>query len=251
MARLEDQKIWSEIKPLLAIASIQEVADRFGVTPGQIARAAVRTGTRREPVIAKPAPVASPKRGNTSALDGYRHLLGVEIDRVVARMAGVSASAALMYRRRHGIPSAPSSRARPLAATGAPSSPPGEVRPSKLDAFRELVGAFPDRLVAERAGVVTETVRLYRVRHGIPPVPPVALPTPPPASPMPAPVAPPAPEAVPATATWAYIATVRRGDTEQQYIVLGGSVAEAGSVAVRAAHDGQVISLVRHLEGLV
>lgn len=42
--------------------------------------------------------------------------------------------------------------------------PPG----SRLDAFREYVGRESDSAVARRAGVSRETVRQFRLRHGIP-----------------------------------------------------------------------------------
>lgn len=41
-------------------------------------------------------------------------------------------------------------------------------RASKVDALRHLVGVETDAEVARRAGVVPETVRIYRIRNGIP-----------------------------------------------------------------------------------
>ena len=41
-------------------------------------------------------------------------------------------------------------------------------RTSKVDPLRLLVGVESDAEIARRAGVVPETVRIYRIRHGIP-----------------------------------------------------------------------------------
>jgi hypothetical protein len=41
-------------------------------------------------------------------------------------------------------------------------------RASKVDPLRLLVGVESDAEIARRAGVVPETVRIYRIRHGIP-----------------------------------------------------------------------------------
>jgi hypothetical protein len=57
-------------------------------------------------------------------------------------------------------------RATVAAPTPAPSAAPS--RTSRLDAFLELVGVLPDREVAQRAGMSTENVRMYRARRGIP-----------------------------------------------------------------------------------
>ena len=43
----------------------------------------------------------------------------------------------------------------------------GTGRASKLDGYRDIVGRVPDREVAERTGMTTENVRMYRVRRGI------------------------------------------------------------------------------------
>jgi hypothetical protein len=41
-------------------------------------------------------------------------------------------------------------------------------RKSRIDAFAHLVGQYPDRVVAEKAGVSLNAVRNWRMRHGVP-----------------------------------------------------------------------------------
>jgi len=43
------------------------------------------------------------------------------------------------------------------------------LRKSRIDAFAHLVGQYPDRVVAEKAGVSLNAVRNWRMRHGVPP----------------------------------------------------------------------------------
>lgn len=67
----------------------------------------------------------------------------------------------------------PKRRGRPpKALAAAPAAPVVAAavtgRPSKLDAFRDIVGKMPDRDVAERSGMTTENVRMYRQRRSIP-----------------------------------------------------------------------------------
>ncbi len=41
-------------------------------------------------------------------------------------------------------------------------------KPSKIDPYRELVGAWPDSAIATKAGVTISAVRAFRTRYGIP-----------------------------------------------------------------------------------
>lgn len=60
----------------------------------------------------------------------------------------------------------PAKEAAPAAARPSVDSITG--RASKLDPFRDIIGKLPDREVAERAGMTTENVRMFRQRRGIP-----------------------------------------------------------------------------------
>jgi len=111
------------------------------------------------------------RRKRPSKLDPHVDKLGVLPDATVAELAGVTVSNVRAYRKRHGIAAAP--RGKALAA--APDAPAPVVstkrarpRRSKLDPYREKVGAVPDREVAELAGVSAENVRAFRKRRGIP-----------------------------------------------------------------------------------
>lgn len=109
------------------------------------------------------SPVA-PRDTASARLDAVRATLGTVSDGEIARRLGIARKTVVEYRKRHGI--APFVPARAPAPKKEPASSPTG-RTSRLDAFAEIIGALPDREVAERAGMTTENVRMYRQRRGI------------------------------------------------------------------------------------
>lgn len=104
-------------------------------------------------------------RDNASArLDAVRATLGTVSDGEVARRLGIARKTVVEYRKRHGI--APFVPARAPAPKKEPATSPTG-RTSRLDAFADIIGTLTDREVAERAGMTTENVRMYRQRRGI------------------------------------------------------------------------------------
>ena len=135
----------------------------------------------------------------------------------------------------------------PAPVASAPvDPPPPEARarrfiPSKLDAFRDVLGVLPDWQIARRVDMTTVAVREYRRRHGIARVEP-AVPA--------APVAPVASAAAPvsvvsvppvrvATVTHAYDVTAVRADVTTRFIGVGADIsgALANAVAALAARE--------------
>jgi hypothetical protein len=57
-------------------------------------------------------------------------------------------------------------------------------KPSRIDAFRHLLGVETDGEVARKAGVGRKAVREYRARHGIPSIPRAAIPRDAPSTPL-------------------------------------------------------------------
>jgi hypothetical protein len=88
----------------------------------------------------------------------YVELLGTIPDSEVAMRANVSVRTIASFRARHGVGGYKGPRKR-----GADRAP----RKSRIDAFAHLVGQFPDRVVAEKAGVSLNAVRNWRMRHGV------------------------------------------------------------------------------------
>lgn len=151
------------------------------------------TETVAEPVV-ETAPVAEApaesKPKSRSKLDAFKDLIGTVTDAEVAAMAGVTAEAVRIYRRRHGMSSRREVQARAEAVAQATVAPVAVVevapaadetasdadsskkspqrRSSKLDSYMDLVGTLPDREVATMAGVTPENVRAFRRRHNIP-----------------------------------------------------------------------------------
>lgn len=98
-------------------------------------------------------------------LESARHLLGTLPDGDVAARLGVARKTIVAYRKKHGIPRYRQQSRLGPDAVGA--RPPGTGRASKLDAFLDIIGKLSDREVAEKAGMTTENVRMYRQRRGI------------------------------------------------------------------------------------
>lgn len=161
------------LEPDGALVASDTTADAAESMPAAQGRPAVKTRIRR------------------SAIDPWRHLLGTLSDGEVAEYAGVTTSAVIQYRRKHGIAAAgraerghggrpaDAQAPRESVATPAPavvaSGPREAARPaarrarrSALDAWRHLVGTVSDADVAARAGVTPAAVTQYRHKHGIP-----------------------------------------------------------------------------------
>ena len=109
----------------------------------------------------------------TDHLDEIRHMMGTMPDHEVAKKCDSTPSIVGRYRRKHGIPayegykfgkgqSPPSKGTEQPAKKKTPRR-----RRSKIDAFRSQVGKIPDQVIAKKAGVSVEGVRMYRRRHDI------------------------------------------------------------------------------------
>jgi hypothetical protein len=89
---------------------------------------------------------------------------------LAARSMGVTTNAVNSYRRRH-FPDAPVVyEVSAVTVTSGSSGKPNVARPrrpSKLDAFRDLIGVLSDAEVGRRAALTREAVRLYRKARGI------------------------------------------------------------------------------------
>lgn len=106
----------------------------------------------------------APRDTASARLDAVRATLGTVSDGEIARRLGIARKTVVEYRKRHGItPFVPARAPAPKKEPAA--SPTG--RSSRLDAFIDIIGTLPDREVAERAGMTTENVRMYRQRRGI------------------------------------------------------------------------------------
>lgn len=110
-------------------------------------------------------PAANPVGRANQRLEASRHLLGVLPDGDVAVQLGVARKTIVAYRKKHGIPRyRQTARLSPEAVN---PHPVGTGRASRLDTFLDIIGTLSDREVAERAGMTTENVRMYRQRRGI------------------------------------------------------------------------------------
>lgn len=181
MRRIETYDWWPELLERKDELSLRELAERFEVTPGAISAAFRRVGVSRK--AAPPGPrirrskseeglPPEPGEGADApdAADGVRpgskdarilpfaSMLGEVPDSEVAKRAGVSVRTIASFRSRNGVGGYKGPRKR-----GADRAP----RKSRIDAFSHLVGNFPDRVVAERAGVSLNAVRNWRMRRGI------------------------------------------------------------------------------------
>lgn len=151
---LERQPWWSEALEAVGAEGVRGLARRYAVDEAELRVALARAG------------VEAPERpGAAARLDAVRDELGRVSDGEIARRLGIARKTVVEYRKRRGIEAfAPPRRAPETVEAEAPA--PG--RSSRLDQFRDIVGKLPDREVAERAGVSTENVRMYRQRRGIP-----------------------------------------------------------------------------------
>jgi len=213
-----------------------------------------------------------PKR---SKLDEFRSVIGKIPDKEVAARAGMSVEGVRLYRKRNSIELEPGARLkrgrRPKSASGAQQAAPrkaGEKRArrtaqseprrriSKLDPYREMLGKFPDRDVADKAGVTAENVRAYRRRHSIPatwreegeetsPTPKRGRGRPPGAAPRHAT----RPGRVGA-GQQGYSVHVVVGTTTHEYMIIAAdisSAAESAQATIRSRHPNGEITAIRHL----
>ena len=99
------------------------------------------------------------ERSKDHLLRPFHPLLGRRPDAEVARLARVCVRTVSAYRSRSGIP--------PYSGPRRPPRPRNGKR-SLLDDFRALIGAVPDRVVADEAGMSHHAVRNFRRLHAIP-----------------------------------------------------------------------------------
>ena len=107
----------------------------------------------------------------TNHLDAVRAKMGTIPDHEVAKMCDSTAAIVGRYRRKHGIKAYQGYKfvkgTQPPGAKSSATKGTRRARKSKLDPFRAEVGKLPDKIVAAKAGVSVEGVRMYRKRHGI------------------------------------------------------------------------------------
>ena len=211
-----------------------------------------------------------PFKGRKSKVDAVAHLVGTVSDRDLAKQIGVTPENVRTWRRRRGIEATWQTDFPQVEVAAKPPKKrkkrkkPAR-RKSKLDPFAAELGTVPDRVIAEKAGVSAENVRMYRKRHGITSTwraaeeapkasaAPAATPEPeaetirqPPerrrqapapnptprsvAAPAPRSVAAPAPRSTP-TRGWAFRVTADVDGAEREYVTFGADVVEAAQVA--------------------
>lgn len=221
--------------------------DEAAAPASEAAPAAPETSSADAPAEASEA-TPTARRPRASKIEPFRELVGQRPDREVAEMAGVTPEAVRMYRRRHGIPSAPRKAAASASST-TPRKP--RKRRSKLDPFSDLLGTVPDAEVAAMAGVTSENVRAYRRRHGISadwrnkPAAPAAAPVAE-AAPAAAPVADAAPAAVVAPAAGAQAFSVEVAGSAETYFIIATDIASAAAAALKALPAAARIVSIRH-----
>jgi hypothetical protein len=210
-----------------------------------------------------------------SKLDEFRSVIGKIPDKEVAARAGMSVEGVRLYRKRNNIELEPGARLkrgrRPKSASGAPAAAPRKAtqkrarraaqagprrRISKLDPYRDMLGKFPDREVADRAGVTAENVRAYRRRHSIPatwreegeeasPLPKRGRGRPPGVAPRHA-----TRPGRMGAGQQGYSVHVVVGTTTHEYMIIAAdisSAAESAQATIRSRHPNGEITAIRHL----
>lgn len=104
-------------------------------------------------------------------VEPFRDLLGIETDRYVARLSGVSEFTVTAYRKDQGIPARPRpfSQKKPHKRQGIPAGHP--VKPYKV-----LLGLVSDEDIARLAGVPVATVEALRKAFDLQPAAPLPEP---------------------------------------------------------------------------
>jgi hypothetical protein len=108
---------------LIGVVSDAEVARLAGVTAANVRAWRVRRGVPAAPRTAEMASAGVRRRGPRSAIEPFEHLVGKVPDVEIARLADVSLSAAVQFRRRRGIAGVP------VAETPAPEAPAAPIAP--------------------------------------------------------------------------------------------------------------------------
>jgi hypothetical protein len=243
---------------------------RRGRKPGRPAKSDSTTRARKGR--------GGPRGPKRSKLDSFRSVIGKIPDKEVAARAGMSVEGVRLYRKRNDIALEPGARLkrgrRPKSqsADGATQttrqsgqkrvrgSSAGQGGPrrriSKLDPYRDMLGKFPDREVADKAGVTAENVRAYRRRHSIPatwreddegtsPPPKRGRGRPPGVAPRHAT----RPGRV-GTGQQGYSIHVVVGTTTHEYMIIAAdisSAAESAQATIRSRHPNGEITAIRHL----
>lgn len=148
---------------------LRELAAEVGVTVADLTRAFRDHGVRRRvqpapssTTLASHPPDTGVRPGSKDAqIETYGSLLGHVPDSEVARLADVSVRTIASYRARHRIPGYDGPRRR--HAGGGPG------RESLVEAYDDLLGRVPDRVVAELAGMSLGAVRNFRIKNDIEP----------------------------------------------------------------------------------
>lgn len=166
---------------------------------------------------AAPAPVVEDKgdAAGGSRITPFLHLLGKEIDRKIADMAGVSVSAVTNYRKRHGIGSATGTGPKPAPVVKAAAKAP--------KAAKAPVAPVAPAPVVEVEAPVLEAPAPVVVKEAPAPVVEVAAPV------LEVPAAPAAP-AAPAVAGFGYRVTIGG----EGFVVVASDIAEAARRAMEA-----------------
>jgi hypothetical protein len=168
---IELQSWWSQVVPELKRRRLRDIASERQITVSELEAAIARTGVM--------AATETPEASARDRLAALRDRLGQVSDGEISKLAGVARKTVVEYRKLHEIPAyvppggggnprkVVRTRGKVAKVQAEPEASGGRVRVSKLDGFLDIVGQLPDKVVAERAGVTAENVRMYRVRRGI------------------------------------------------------------------------------------
>jgi len=117
-------------------------------------------------------------------------------------------------------------------------------RRSKLDPFHDQIGKVSDRLIAEKAGVSPDAVRMYRQRHKIPSVRAYNKTTANNAPNTQSDAAPIRKRKASSTSNSqkAFLLRLKNAKTETEWVILASDIVDAASQA-ESARRGEVLSL--------
>ena len=206
MANLENSQRWSQIVEASREQGLGAVARKFGVTTGEIASALKRAGISRTAITGPGGPVgagtsraaeksASEQAGGQDGEDARRESArSTEPEAATESQATASAvhqASGGDGREDAGIERESAATAADADDAGTPSPRSGQEpeeesaaepadteeeetqgrvdRGSRLDPFRDLIGAIPDAAVAQQSGMSIQAVRNYRQKRGIAP----------------------------------------------------------------------------------
>ena len=117
-------------------------------------------------------------------------------------------------------------------------------RRSKLDPFHDQIGKVSDRLIAEKAGVSPDAVRMYRQRHKIPSVRAYnkTIATSAPNSAKPTTVTPKRRAPSTSNSQKAFLLRLKSAKTETEWVILASDIVDAAAQA-ESAKRGEVLAL--------